>query len=67
MKVTNLNQAIAGSSNFDISLEAGEVEFLVNLALDYLVDKEYINLNHEQEQYHIDLLNSFDKSEMFTS
>jgi hypothetical protein len=65
MKVLNLKVNEGGTHDFDISLEQGEVEFLVNLALDYLVDKEYIDLNRKQDEFHIDLLNSLNPEEMF--
>ena len=65
MKVVNLKQHVNGKHDFNIELEAGEVEFLINLALDYLVDKEYISLNHELENYQINLLNELNPKEMF--
>ena len=65
MKVINLKLQENGTHDFDISLEPGEVEFLVNLALDYLVDKQFIELNHELDNYQIDLLNKLNPKEMF--
>jgi len=65
MRLHNIKIDEGGTHDFDISMTSDEVQFLVNLALDYLIDKEYIELNKTQSEYDIDLLNSLDKEDMF--
>ena len=65
MLVSNININDEGEHDFDVKLNADEVQFLVNLALDYLVEKEYIAINKQQQEYDIDLLNSLNKEDMF--
>ena len=65
MRLLNINIEDNGTHDFDISMTSDEVQFLVNLALDYLIDKEYISLNKSQTEYDIDLLNSLDTEDMF--
>lgn len=65
MLVSNININKEGEHDFDVKLTPDEVQFLVNLALDYLVEKEYISINKSQEEYNIDLLNSIDTADMF--
>lgn len=65
MRVSNISINDEGEHDFDVKLNADEVQFLVNLALDYLVEKEYIAINKTQQEYDIDLLNSLNKEDMF--
>jgi len=65
MRLQNISIEDDGTHDFDISMTSDEVQFLVNLALDYLIDKEYISLNKSQTEYDIDLLNSLDTEDMF--
>ena len=45
MKVKNLK----GDGEFEINLSNTEVEFLVNLALDYLVEKQFVEYQVERD------------------
>lgn len=65
MRLQNISIEDDGTHDFDISMTSDEVQFLVNLALDYLIDKEYISLNKSQTEYDIDLLNSLNTEDMF--
>ena len=65
MRLQNIKIDEGGTHDFDISMTTDEVQFLVNLALDYLIDKEYIEINKSQSEYDIDLLNSLNTKDMF--
>lgn len=65
MRVSNISINDKGEHDFDVKLNADEVQFLVNLALDYLVEKEFISINKTQADYDIDLLNSLNQEDMF--
>ena len=65
MRVSNISINDKGVHDFDVKLNADEVQFLVNLALDYLVEKEFISINKTQADYDIDLLNSLNQEDMF--
>ena len=65
MQISNISIDDDGVHDFDVKLNSEEVQFLVNLALDYLVEKEYIEINSSQERYDIDLLNSLNTEDMF--
>ena len=45
MKVKNLK----GDGEFEINLSKTEVEFLVNLSLDYLVEKQFVEYQVERD------------------
>ena len=49
MKVTNLNKDEQGNHKINIQLSQEETEFLINLALDYLVEKGWIDFSEDKD------------------
>ena len=49
MKVTNLNKDEQGNHKLNIQLTQEETEFLINLALDYLVEKGWIDFSEDED------------------
>jgi len=47
MKVTNLNKDEQGNHKLNIQLSQEETEFLINLALDYLIEKGWIDFSED--------------------
>ena len=49
MKVTNLSKDEQGNHKLNIQLSQEETEFLINLALDYLVEKGWIDFSEDKD------------------